>query len=99
MLGRREDLCTGVPAVYEPLAVGAAAVGFVLLPVELSRTEFLVSGGPIRMLLTGIPTALVGTPGLDGDRFILSPHEATRFKAIRSGGVDAVLHAHHYVAH
>ena len=84
--------------VYEEVIVDANGEGFVLLPPEVFKTEVVIEGGPIRMLVTGdIPTPDFGVPGYDSDRVVLSPHEAARFLAVRTGATNALLRATHFV--
>lgn len=98
MLGSMQAHQRAARAVaYEELDVGADPVGFQNLPPELFKTEFVVSEGPVRMLVTGEDPATVGVPGYDTDRFVLNAHEAVRFRAVRAGVTNGLLRVHHYV--
>lgn len=96
MFGAPPDARPGIPVAYEELVVSVAAVGFQNLPAGLIRTEVKVSGGPVSIRLSGLPTDTIGVPALEGEALVLTAHEAARLRAIRTGAVDGLLRATHY---
>lgn len=76
-----------IPTGFEPLVAGATAKA----PDNTSAdaAEVYVENGPIRYRVDGgVPTAAVGIPAFDGDRFPLGPYELKNFQAIRTGTVS-----------
>lgn len=76
-----------VPSGFEQLSVGAVAVAPANTQAEAAWVY--VENGPIRYRVDGgVPTAAVGIPAYEGDRFALGQYELKNFQAIRTGTVS-----------
>jgi len=85
------------PAGYEQLTIGVAASSLIV-PPGASRAICTVEAQPIRYRDDKtVPTALVGMPVVSGVSFeLVSRTSMIEFRAIRSGGVDAILNVNYY---